>query len=215
MANKSPIEMPNSSTSTASAKPATPKGKAIVTAGHSPTRDPGAVGNGHREADLMADLRNRIARHLHGKCEVWQDDDNHTLIQVVRALEQTITEHDVMVDLHLNAAGTPTATGTEVLVRNAVFADPKAPSRIAAAELSAAIATTLGIRNRGVKPESHSPHGRLAILNVVGQGGKLPKRRVLVEAAFITNAGDMQAYFANLDALAATIADWTLTQLNA
>ena len=85
-----------------------------------------------------------------------------------------------LLSIHLNDAN-GTATGTETLYRDG------ADKMLAEAVQSAAVAA-FGLRNRGVKNESESARGRLAIF-----GGDLAT--ALCEVCFIDNLNDMETVF--------------------
>ena len=75
-------------------------------------------------------------------------------------------------------AGPATAHGSEALA---------APDDMwLAARLSRAIAQGLAIRDRGAKPEGAGQHSRLAFVRAGG---------LIVELFFLTNRGDLTAYY--------------------
>jgi len=169
----------------------------FLTAGHntqSTRKDPGAVANGYKEADLTVELRNLTTAILRGKnAKVWNDYDTDNLATTVSKIKSG--PGSVICDLHFNA-GPPSATGVEVIV----------PVRATAAErklaenISQAFANIMGIRNRGVKTEADTRHGRLAIMQPEGIN-------VLVEVCFISNKADLDKYLAQKKVLAAHLAD--------
>lgn len=86
---------------------------------------------------------------------------------------------DVFVSLHLNAGG---GTGTEVL-----YSSGRPELSTHAALLSVAVASGLGLRDRGPRPDSQSVRGRVGILHhPVGIV-------LLLEAGFIDSPADMLA----------------------
>ena len=158
-------------------------------AGHH-NSDPGAIGvNGRREAiETMhfRDLVNTELRRL-GKTVV-QDNDNETLGQYLGRINPT--DKDVVVEPHFNAFNGK-ATGVEVLVPN----DANDRSKAMAKELVDGFARIMGIANRGVKTESQSARGRLALMRKQGAVA-------LIEICFIDNPNDMAAYDRNKGNLA-------------
>ena len=139
--------------------------------------DSGAVAGGVTEADIaMAwanELRSIVIARKHkavrtrvdakDPAPVWRRDD----IAVAYG-------GDVMISLHCNS-GQASATGVEVFYRGS---DDKAM----ADQLSAAVAKTLGIRNRGSKTEAQSQHASLAVMEF--------DKCWLIEIGFISNTVD-------------------------
>lgn len=160
----------------------------LLSAGHSNT-DPGAVGNGRREADIAVEFRNLVSFYLM-RDDVPHDTDgkgteNYPLNQAARMAKL----HDVAVEFHCNAASA-TASGVEVLA---------GPDDMGLARrLSAAIAGALKIKDRGPKPENAGQHHRLAF---VQSGG------LIVELFFISNKSDLQAYYDRKWLAAKAVAD--------
>jgi len=160
----------------------------FVSAGHS-ARDPGAVGNGHTEADIVLAFRDAVCEELDAKGIKYQRDGQRGENLPLRKAVQLASQHDVAVEFHCNAFHAPTATGTETL-----SADSDKPLGEAICE---AISDTLGIANRGAKGEASGQHSRLAF---VSSGG------VIVELFFISNPSDIAAYYTHKRALAQAVA---------
>ena len=167
----------------------------LVSAGHStvPPVDPGAVGNGHREADLTLELRDLVVALLRAAgvkpLVDGEDGRNEPLTKAVALARQA----DVAVEIHFNA-GPPSARGTEVLA----FED----ERGAAASLAAAVASAAGLSVRGSdggwKRTDSGQHKSLAFCDAGG---------MILEVAFISSAADVAAYEAAKPAVARAIAD--------
>lgn len=160
-----------------------------LSAGHS-TNDPGAVANGKREADVAVEIRDIVSHYLEQmgvKHEVDGKGAGQNLPLNLSVKRMRL--HKVGVEFHCNAAANAAATGCETL--NA------AKDNKLAAKLCAAIASTLGIRNRGVKPEGAGQHHRLAFVQAGG---------IIVELFFISNHLDVAAYEARKWALGKAIA---------
>lgn len=152
----------------------------VLTAGHSNT-DPGAVANGATEAGLMTELRNVAAKKLREIGHIVHTDGEGSTNQSLNdALSLIKRVHpDVALELHMNAAANPAATGVETI---ALPEDKRL-----AQSLSAAVGNVLGLRLRGDKgwiDQSQSARGRLGFINAGG---------LILETAFISNPGDLAA----------------------
>ena len=163
-------------------------------AGHTPkgiNQDPGAVANGFREADLTMELRDMIADQLRSmKYQVWEDDDNHRLQQVLNGIDST--ESDIVFDIHFNAGG---GTGVECIV-------PERSTELErdmANKVNVMLASLMRLRNRGVKGEQLTARKRIAVMRENGIN-------VLLETCFIDNANDVRAYQANKQRIANELA---------
>lgn len=166
----------------------------FLTAGHH-NKDSGAVGNGFVESKEAIRVRSKVTELLRAKgFEVWNDNDNSTLQEVINEIFKKSKSTDIVCDIHFNA-GPEKATGCEVFVpEQAVKFE-----LLLAAELSKVISETLGIKNRMVKRESDSQHKRLGMMRPSGVN-------VLIEVAFISNKSDMKAYNEKFDLLCENIA---------
>jgi len=147
-----------------------------ISAGHSET-DPGAVGNGYTEADIVEEMRNIVSFYLMQmkiKHEVdGRETQNLSLAETVKLSRK----HKVSIEFHCNASANATASGCEVLC------GPK--DNALAAKICQVISETLGIKNRGVKAENSGQHTRLAFVQAGG---------VIVELFFISNKDDVARY---------------------
>lgn len=168
--------------------------KLFVSAGHGGS-DPGAVGNGYKEADLTIEFRDILVAELRvfGIEAITDPDDNFTR-KTLAWLRGKFGSKDILFDIHWNA-GVPSAHGSEVIVPNVASKFEKD----LAAELCAAL-TTFGFRNRGVKPESETFRKSLAWM-------KPNAENVLIEICFLTNDSDMKLYEANKRGIARKIAN--------
>ncbi|RYU93584.1 N-acetylmuramoyl-L-alanine amidase [Emticicia agri] len=154
----------------------------FLTAGHH-KKDAGATYNGRKEADETVRLRNAIARLLTDKgLKVWTDADDWDLNRTINEITKRSKPDDIICDLHFNA-GAATASGCEVFVAD----NANAAELNLATELVNTIASTLLIRNRGVKKEHDSQHKRLGMMRPAG-------RNVLIEICFLSNNYDRQQY---------------------
>ena len=166
----------------------------FLCAGHH-NNDSGAIGiDGVKESDLTKELRDLIASELGDG--VWLDSDGDHLSQVVMKIVSLSKEEDIVCDLHFNAYDSPSACGCEVIVANKA----RDVECELAQKLVDKISEVLGIKNRGVKTESDSHRGQLAMMRPKGIN-------VLIEVCFITNENDLKSYLANKDKLASSIAE--------
>lgn len=175
----------------------------FISAGHhfqEPKPDPGAVathdGKQYKEAELAADLEERVCRILDSKgVRFITDRDEETLGQYIKRIKPG--SGSVVLEIHFNSVSRPDATGTETIVKTAASTHEWDMAK----EISDNTAKILGIANRGVKTEQQSHRGRLAILNT-GAGVS-----ALTEVCFISNRNDIIKYLANIDKIAALYAD--------
>ena len=167
----------------------------IIGAGHGGS-DPGASGNGYVESILAIECRNMLVADLQRlgvNCIV--DPDTNALRESLAFFKPYFNADSINVDIHWNASDNPAATGTEVLINtNATPFEKQLGDKIATT-----IATTLGIRNRGLKTEKDSARGTLAWLHQSG-------RNYIVEMCFISNKSDMDKYQIKKNELTAAIA---------
>lgn len=165
----------------------------VLTAGHSNT-DPGAVANGATEAGVMTLLRNIVAKKLRELGHTVHADGegtNNLPLNDALALIKRVRP-DVALELHMNAAANPAATGVETI-------SLPSDKRLAQA-LSAAVGSELGLRLRGDRgwiDQSQSARGRLAYVNAGG---------LILETAFISNPNDLAALSSKLWLVAGGIA---------
>lgn len=165
----------------------------LLSAGHS-NADPGATGTWKgktiTEADIVLRLRNKIADIVAVQgYEIKTDGDLEQNLPLTKAIELA-RGVDVAIELHCNAFYLPTATGVEVLSGG----NHEGLSK----QLTEVISATLGIANRGVKPEASGQHSRLGFISK-GDG-------IIVELMFITNQNDLRRYHKHEDVLADKLA---------
>lgn len=163
-------------------------------AGHH-AKDPGAVANGRKEADMTIDFRNLVSKELTKR--------NHK--HIMDKDWETNTQHQnrikpgagsVLIDFHFDAAGEK-ASGT-----TSFYANNASPlSKQFAADIVDTTAKVLGIPNRGARPESLTNRGRIGILHT--KAGIA----CLLEIGFITNKFDVLMYEKHKHALAKAIAE--------
>jgi len=170
----------------------------FVSAGHNPggvKPDPGAIGNGKREADLTVEFRNLVLDELKNKnIPFISDNDTERLGEYLKRINTG--NASVVLEFHFDAAASPNATGTTVLIGS----DSDEQDKAFAKELVEATATILGIKNRGVLSETESHRGRLGLTRESGTVA-------LLELCFISNPEDLAAYEKGKFELAQAIAD--------
>jgi N-acetylmuramoyl-L-alanine amidase len=169
----------------------------FVSAGHNPggvKPDPGAIGNGKREADLTLEFRNLVTAELHKQgAKFITDNDNERLGEYLSRIKTGTGS--VVLEFHFDAAVSEKATGTTVLIGG----DADKNDKDFAKELAEATAAILGIKNRGVISETESHRGRLGLMKEEGI-------LALLEICFISNPSDLSAYEKYKTFLAAKIA---------
>lgn len=162
----------------------------FISAGHSNT-DPGAVGNGYSEADIVLELRDLLAEELRQRgVEFSKDGDKGTNLPLSQAWKMA-AQHDIAVEFHCNAFHTASATGVEALCDES--------NAIVAGKLCKAVVDATGLSNRGVKDESVGQHSRLAFISS-GEG-------IIMELFFISNPNDVRAYLDNKQSVVTNLAD--------
>lgn len=145
--------------------------------------DPGAVGSGYKEADVARTITDLMVKKTGAKNVT--DNTSSTSNGIINNVAANINKcaDGWHISNHLNAFNGK-ATGVEVLYGSA-------SNKATAAKVSAAIAKTLGLVDRGAKDGSW-----LGIARNSGSGKKV----LLIEWGFIDNASDMKALFAKMDA---------------
>jgi N-acetylmuramoyl-L-alanine amidase len=167
-----------------------------VHAGHGGA-DPGAIGNGYKEADLTIDLRNRISTYLVNNTAgvaIHRDNDDHTLLEVIRQHNNLADEKSVNLEIHFNASDKPTATGVECFKPDRHTEEESEFAR----KIVTISSSVLKLRSRGVKTAKESNRGKLYI-------EKMDGCNILLEVCFISNKEDLNAYLLRRDKLAEEI----------
>lgn len=161
----------------------------LIAAGHS-DHDPGVVGNGYREAEIVLEFRDLVSAELAelGIRHLLDGEPGENL--PLRHAVQLAAGCDIAAEFHCNGANSRRATGVETLSRS--------HNKSLGAELCIATAKTLGIPNRGAKPEGAGQHHRLAFAS---DGGG-----IIHELFFLTNPDDLATYLQHKQALAGEVA---------
>ncbi|PLT35732.1 N-acetylmuramoyl-L-alanine amidase [Bacillus sp. V5-8f] len=150
--------------------------KIVVDPGHGGT-DPGASANGLVEKNITLDVAKRLQTKLNAegaKITMTRTGDTYVSLTDRAALANRVGA-DVFVSIHVNAAGTSAAYGTETFW-NSQYAS--ANSQELATYIQSEMVSELGTRNRGVKQANY----------YVIKYTKMPS--ALAELAFATNSGD-------------------------
>ena len=162
----------------------------FISAGHSDT-DPGAVGNGYTEAQIVTEFRDLVAEELRGFGIEFSKDGETGQNLPLRKAVQMASMHDIAIEFHCNAFYRASATGTETLCAD--------PTNRLSNDLCETTSRVLGIPNRGAKAENSGQHSRLAFVST-GKG-------IIHELFFITNPIDVSEYQLKKRILAKEIAE--------
>lgn len=169
-------------------------------------KDGGASANGYEEAALTFELRNLIVNHLIDLTTgiaIATDDDKDILTDVVKGANRVMNEKSISLSIHFNAA-TPKATGVEV-----IYPDRHSKEEFMwSVELSKLVSGTLGLKDRGAKPEALTYRKKLYIRTMKGHN-------LLLETCFLTNVDDMKAYEEKKGVLALQIAMFLVEKYHA
>lgn len=141
--------------------------------------DSGAVAHGQQEADIALHWANGLRQILRerGYRVIRTRVDEKDPCPVSRRDDIAVAYGgDLMLSLHCNS-GRESASGTEVFYRGSEDAEM-------ANDLSVAVSTALGLRNRGAKTEKESQHKSLAVLDFPACW--------LIEIGFLSNYQDIQ-----------------------
>jgi N-acetylmuramoyl-L-alanine amidase len=160
----------------------------FISAGHNPKGikvDPGAVGNGFREADLAIEFSDLVIKEcLRLGLKVIQDKDDERLGTYLERIKTG--SGSVVIEFHFDAAASTSATGTTALIE----AEADRLDKAFAKELVELTSKTFGIKNRGVITEKESHRGSLGLMREEGI-------ICLLELCFISNKQDVQLYKTN------------------
>ncbi len=159
--------------------------KIIISAGHG-GKDPGAVNGNLIERDLAIELRDLLVIELKALgSSALIDDNKNALKETLAWLRGKFGSKDILFDIHWNAAGSPEAKGTEVIIPDTASDFEK---RLAQSVLKTFV--DIGFKDRGVKPEGSTARKRLGWMRPNAEN-------VLLEVCFITNHTDIKLYEAN------------------
>jgi N-acetylmuramoyl-L-alanine amidase len=144
--------------------------KIFIDPGHG-GRDPGAVGNGMRESNIVLEVAKKFGAiiEIAGFSVLYSRTDDSSPADRVGAAN--IWEADYFISIHVNAGG---GTGAETFI-----AATKTDDRIFAQSVNDTYASDMGLRNRGVKLDTETHVRSLGVL----RNTRMPA--ILVELAFI------------------------------
>lgn len=170
----------------------------FVSAGHNPKGvkiDPGAVGNGFKEADIAVEFRNLVARELSKLgAKFITDKDDERLADYLKRIQTG--SGSVVIEFHCDSAASSSASGTTGLVGD----DADRLDLAFMKEINDTFSSVLQLPNRGVRKESESHRGRLGLMRKQGIVG-------LQEMFFISNKKDIEVYQSKKQILAPLIAN--------
>lgn len=162
-------------------------------------KDPGAIGNGLKEKDIVLRVGEKVTKILRRhNVEVAHTRTSDVFVELhERARIANNAKVDIFVSLHCNAFSSASAQGVEV------FSYPSSTKgkMLAKDILDSIIADKLYTKNRGVK------HDNFAVLRAT----KMPS--ALVELGFISNTEDIEIMVNKQDELAAAVAKGILKHL--
>ena len=166
----------------------------VVSAGHSPFGDPGAVirtpsGEVLKEANEVLRYRDALvgilkdSREMPFVSRVANVTDGYTLretLKYIKALGENA--YDLAVEIHMNRSDVKTASGVECFIA----ANAPLWIRQTAKRLVVSLSKRSGLRNRGVKLDLASGRGALAWCRELGGKG------LLIEIGFLQNPTDRE-----------------------
>lgn len=163
----------------------------FISAGHG-GGDPGAIANGHNEADLAVYLRDRIAAILRGKLvRVQTDGGDGVNLPLVDAIKMAKETNGPSIEIHFNA-GDDTAKGVEVLA----LPELKPFAQQIAFAISGVLQSPLR-GHLGYRSQDSGQHHRLGFCQAGG---------LVVEVCFMTNSAELNNYLFNDESVAEAIA---------
>lgn len=167
----------------------------VLSAGHSPKHDYGAVQGAQHECDLVLDLRDSLRNALQetGEVRVISVSDEYTLRETIKFSKGF--PHDIALEIHLNSFDDPKANGVEVLYKRG---DTEMLSL--ASSLALRLSQDLGLRNRGAKDDSKGAHMRLGFLQEIDHG-------IIIEAGFLSHPEDITKVFSDVKSWGSKVAE--------
>jgi N-acetylmuramoyl-L-alanine amidase len=166
--------------------------KFYVGAGHSNV-DSGAMSGKFKEAELVTELRNLVAKHLReAGAIVVTDGEGTTNLSLTESIKLAQQCESGRIELHLNA-GAPTAKGVECLSLSDQIRRSQA--------IAKAIGDILQIPLRGDQGWKSDTEGQHPRLGFCREGGG-----IVVECFFLTNPTELNNYMTNKIDVAKAIA---------
>ena len=173
---------------------------AFLSGGHNPKGkkiDPGAVGNGKKEADIVSEFRDLVIskyKKKYPKEIVITDKDSEILSDYLKRIQTG--SGSVVLEFHCDASVNKSASGCTAIVG----ADSDRVDKNFASELVNKTSEILSIKNRGVINEADSHRGRLGLMREQGTVA-------LLELFFISNQNDLNSFEENKEKLADALID--------
>ena len=164
---------------------------AFASGGHD-LRNVGAEANGYHEEKEMIIFRNKVIekyKQLYPTSKIVSDTDYEKLADYLKRIKTG--EGSVVVEFHMDFFSNSKISGISAWVGD----DADKLDKQFAAEFCSIGASTLGIPNRGVHPESESFHKKLGLMREKGIV-------CLVEIVPISNKEDIEKFHTHIDALA-------------
>lgn len=177
----------------------------LLIAGHG-QGDPGAVGNGYKEAELVREIATSLKSKLSAYANVDLFDTSKNMYKYLKAGNTfNFKNYDYVFEIHFNAAaqdfkGNGKTTGTEIHVHTSekgTTVEKAIVNNISA----------LGFKSRGVKTRSD-----LQNMNVCKK--RQGVSYALLETCFIDDKDDMKLYSAKKDAVITAIANGIISGFN-
>ena len=167
--------------------------KVLLVAGHG-QGDPGACGNGHKEADLTRQLVGSIESILKAYADVSVFDTTKNMYKYLKNGGMfNFSPYDYIFEVHFNAGG---GNGTEILVH-------EKQKGISVEETILKNISALGFKNRGVKRRND-----LQNMNKIFKKGK---EYALLETCFIDSTSDMAIWQEKAYDVALAVANGIIT----
>lgn len=174
--------------------------KVFIDPGHGGS-DPGAVGNGLREKDVVLSISNKVANLLKAKgidVEFSRTNDSYVKVED-RAYMANNWGASLFVSIHANSFSSSSAKGTECYT----YPNTSTANKTLSSNVASSIATQLSIPNRGHKEQD------FAVLRLTNMPA------ILVETAFISNSNDASLLKYRQDDFAKCIANEILKYFGA
>ena len=149
--------------------------KILLIAGHG-AGDPGACGNGYREADLTREVAALLNTQFKDVCQADVADTSKNWFEHLKSHSFNFKPYDYVLEIHFNSGG---GVGTEIYVTTS----EKGVGVESA--IAQQISNAVGLQNRGVKRTNFS-----VISKVKAQGVS----SALLEVCFIDSASDVNTY---------------------
>lgn len=162
-----------------------------VIAGH---RGPKTGATGYiDEGKETIEFRNLILKQLieNGTPFIYEGEKD-SLQKVVSDMDALLSPSDICLDIHFNSFSSEKASGSEIIIPEY----PDSTEKQLAEDLLKCTCNILKTKNRKVKKESQSKHGRLAMLR------DIHCKNILVEICFVSNKQDCDKYLQHKEELA-------------